>query len=327
MLADVFDSGTLPSEHRVEAWRELMTHALAPNEVLVEDPASFRASLRARDLGDVQVTALTYSALRSHRTPKLIRRSDPGHYVAALTLSGHQWIAQERRHASITAGELVLYCDSRPYDSRAEPVNGRRTAATVLARFDPGTLPLPADHLNRLLATRLPGEEGVGGLLAAFLGQLATASGTFGPADSARLGSVLVDLITAWLAHSLDLRSRTAVETRQRVQLLEIRAFIVRHLADPELTPLGVAAAHHVSLRTLHRLFQDGGVTVAAYIRGQRLLRARRDLADPRLAARPVHAIGRRWGFAGPSEFSRAFRSSYGVSPSEYRAVQLHVPR
>ncbi|MFF9127430.1 helix-turn-helix domain-containing protein [Streptomyces sp. NPDC014889] len=327
MLADVFDTRELPAEDRVEAWRELMTHALAPNEVLVDDPASFSASLRARDLGEVQVTALTYSALRSHRTPKLIRRSDPGHYVAALTLSGNQWIDQERRHASVTARELVLYCDSRPYDTQAEPLNGRSTAAAVLARFDPGTLPLPADHLNRLLATRLPGKDGVGGLLAAFLGQLATAPGTCGPADSTRLGSLLTDLITAWLAHSLDLRSRTAVETRQRVQFLEIRAFILRHLADTDLTPSSVAAAHHVSLRTLHRLFQDSGVTVASFIRGQRLLRARRDLADPRMAALPVHAIGRRWGFAGPSEFSRAFRSSYGMSPSEYRAAHLHAPR
>ncbi len=54
-----------------------------------------------------------------------------------------------------------------------------------------------------------------------------------------------------------------------------------------------------MSLRALHRLFLNHahGATVASYIRCQRLTCARRDLADPRLAERPVHAIAA----AGPS--------------------------
>ncbi|WP_143677314.1 helix-turn-helix domain-containing protein, partial [Streptomyces scabiei] len=47
---------------------------------------------------------------------------------------------------------------------------------------------------------------------------------------------------------------------------------------------------------------------------------ARRDLADPNLASTPVHTIATRWGMVRPSDFTRAFRSAYGVSPMEYRA-------
>nr|WP_316728251.1 helix-turn-helix transcriptional regulator [Streptomyces sp. 11x1] len=82
-----------------------------------------------------------------------------------------------------------------------------------------------------------------------------------------------------------------------------------------------IAAAHHISLSYLHRLFQQDspGETVAAWIRAQRLEGARRDLADPALAATPVHTIAARWGMPRPSDFTRAFRWAYGVSPTGYR--------
>ena len=35
----------------------------------------------------------------------------------------------------------------------------------------------------------------------------------------------------------------------------------------------------------------------------------------------PVSAIGMRWGYPRPSDFTRAFRTTYGMTPSEYRAA------
>jgi AraC-like DNA-binding protein len=71
----------------------------------------------------------------------------------------------------------------------------------------------------------------------------------------------------------------------------------------------------------LHRLFRqrNGGRTVAAWIREQRLERARRDLADPDQRATAVHAIAARWGFRHAADFSRAFRRAYGMPPRDYR--------
>ncbi|MFJ9244159.1 helix-turn-helix domain-containing protein [Streptomyces sp. NPDC101776] len=57
-------------------------------------------------------------------------------------------------------------------------------------------------------------------------------------------------------------------------------------------------------------------------MREQRLARCRRDLADPALAHLAVAAIGSRWGFPGPAHFSNAFRTAYGMSPSEARAAR-----
>ncbi|MFE4047964.1 helix-turn-helix domain-containing protein [Streptomyces sp. YIM B13518] len=82
-----------------------------------------------------------------------------------------------------------------------------------------------------------------------------------------------------------------------------------------------MAAAHQISTRSLYKLFQEEGLTVAAWVRERRLENCRRALADPALNSRPVHAIAARWGFADSAHFSRAFRAAYGMPPKEYRQL------
>jgi len=66
------------------------------------------------------------------------------------------------------------------------------------------------------------------------------------------------------------------------------QAFILENLSDTGLSPTMVAAAHHMSLRSLHQLFHDEGLTVAGWIRKRRLECCRHDLSNPALASRPV---------------------------------------
>lgn len=101
--------------------------------------------------------------------------------------------------------------------------------------------------------------------------------------------------------------------------MARIHAFVRENPGDARLTPAAIAAAHHISLRYLHKLFHQDGHTVAGWVRERRLEQCRRDLADPRLAAQSITAIAARWGFTSPTHFSQAFRSAYGHSPSQFR--------
>jgi len=141
----------------------------------------------------------------------------------------------------------------------------------------------------------------------------------YGAADGARLGTTLVDLLTAALAARLDREDEIPSDSRQQALRRRVHAFIEQRLGDPELTPGTIAAAHHVSVRYLYKLFEDRPSGVAAWIRQRRLERSRRDLLDPALADRPVSAIAARWGLTDPAAFSRLFRAAYGVPPLEYR--------
>jgi AraC-like DNA-binding protein len=113
----------------------------------------------------------------------------------------------------------------------------------------------------------------------------------------------------------------TVADWHRRALLVRVRGFIDDHLSDPELTPSSIAAAHHISLRYLHKIFEAQDKTVAAWIRHRRLEACRNDLADPIAGGRPVSAIGARWGFPDPASFNRTFRAKYGVPPGTYRRM------
>lgn len=98
-----------------------------------------------------------------------------------------------------------------------------------------------------------------------------------------------------------------------------IHAYIDSHLGDPGLSPAVVAAAHHISLRYLHKLFEPEPHGVAALIRQRRLERCRDELLDPGRADRPVAGIAARWGFSSAAHFSRVFRDAYGMPPGAFR--------
>jgi AraC-like DNA-binding protein len=98
-----------------------------------------------------------------------------------------------------------------------------------------------------------------------------------------------------------------------------IRAHIDARLWDRELTPVTVAAAQHISIRYLHKLFEGQGSTIGRWIQHRRLEEARRELARPGRSDTTVAAVARRWGFANATHFSRCFRAEYGMPPSDWR--------
>jgi AraC-like DNA-binding protein len=144
---------------------------------------------------------------------------------------------------------------------------------------------------------------------------------TYPPASASRLCTVMMDLVTAAVAERAGQIEAQPIESRERTLLLRIHAFIEEHLGEPDLSPPAVAAAHHISVRYLYRLFEAQDTSVAAWIRQRRLERCRRDLADPALVTVPVGSVAARWGVPDAAHFSRLFRQAYGLPPAEYRRV------
>lgn len=181
--------------------------------------------------------------------------------------------------------------------------------------------------MRRLLGGRLCGRAGLGALLSE-LTQLTTQDTHLGRSRTAvHLSTAIVDLLAALILRELDETAAVSPESAGRALLLRSQNFIETRLGDPEMDPDMVAAAHHVSTRSLHRAFNDHGLTVSGWIRTRRLDRCRRDLADPTLAAEPVHVIAARWGLRNQAHFSRIFRAVYGTSPLDYRRqAQLSGP-
>lgn len=318
MIRTVFHSEDLPPAERLARFDAIQTDCPNPMRVRSEEGDNFRATARELDLAAVYVQELTCSPMEVWRTTRMIQQSDPELYCLIFALRGSVGLRQVRREASLGADDFAVYDSSRPF--RVQVAASEDTATLMVAHVPRALLPLPADRTDRLLGVRWPGGQGIGRLLLQFLTGLTTdAAGAYRPADAARLSTIALDLLTATFAHHLGDDQLVPTESLGRTQLLRIQTFAQRHLREPQLTPGRLAAAHHISVSHLHRLFQGDGTTVAAWIRGQRLERARRDLTDPALRAEPVHRIAARWGFNDHATFTRAFRAAYGVPPRDYR--------
>ncbi len=317
---DVVSTAEVPQEERFAFWREVSSKLWVPYDTRCERQVEsrFRAQVGISQLGPVQATLMTTMPHSVHRTPKLIRQTDPGVFKLGCIVRGRGRITQDGRCTDFGVGDLILFDTSRPYLSGFAPgVSGNQQL--LLLRFPRSSLPLPPRDLRRLSAVRIPGGTGVGALSSHFLMQLARRMKELSPSDTARLSTLTIDVLTAALATALDAQSVVPPHTRRRALMARIHAFIRDNLGDPNLTPDTIAAAHHISLRYLHKLFHEEGHTVAGWVRERRLEQCRRDLADARLTARPIGAIAARWGFGSPAHFSQVFRGSYGLSPREFR--------
>jgi len=253
------------------------------------------------------------------RTPELICRADPDMVKMVLICGGNSCVVEQGgRQAQVSAGDLTCYDTRRPYKVTIG-VDGNRPTQVMTFMFPPSMLPLCRSQLKDLTAIRIPASAGVGDLTSQFLLQLARNIDHYSPAEAARLSTAALEVLATRLAREMDIRDWGTPENRRHALLTTIQAFIQRHLGDPGLSPAMIAAAHHVSLRSLHQLFHDEGLTVAGWIRRRRLEGCRRDLSDPALDSRPVAAIAARWGFSSPGDFSRTFRAVHGLPPAEYR--------
>ncbi|WP_405648040.1 helix-turn-helix domain-containing protein [Streptomyces uncialis] len=314
-----FEASTdsLPEGERCDWFHEVIAGEIAPVRIAVERPADFRADLAVLDLGGVKVSTFSYPALRSWRTPALIRRSDPEIYSLALMTESSMWISQRRTEAHLKHGDAVLFDSSHPYQAGTA---GRDGAVRVTIVQLPRTrMPLPADRVDRLLAGRLSTQAGTGAIWRTFVTALAAHGPDCAPPGLERLGTVVVDLTGEFLAQHLGSSDELPAPNRRRLLMRRIDTFIDGNLGDPGLAPGTIAAAHHISVRYLHHLFRPDGQSVAATVRRRRLARCRADLARPELAALPLDAIAARWGFSSTTVFGRAFRTAYGTTPGEFR--------
>jgi AraC-like DNA-binding protein len=311
----VFRTMDLPPGDRFEAWEHRMGHTHAPMRLTSEHTADYHGEQRVIGLGDVTVWPATFDQLTFHRTAKLVRQSDPEVYHLSLLLEGEGVADWGRHRAAYRINEFHTNSSSRSFDVITGP-----DPVTIVGLELPRTLvAVPGHRVDQVIGCRISGREGIGALLAQFLLQLVGDTSCYRPSDADRLGTVAADLVTALFAHALEADPRLPPETHSRTLLLRVKAYVNRHLGDADLTPARIAAAHHISRSYLYRLFESEGLGVAAYIRDRRLHNARRDLTDPALRALPIHAVAARWGFPRAPEFTRAFRTAYGVPPSELR--------
>lgn len=319
MTADV-----VPARERFAWWAQRMCQDIMPTVMVSDHADCFRGRIDVSNLPGTTVAALTFSPLSGRRSPALIRRHDPEDYYLFVVHGSPIRLEQSGNVTCLTAGEMALFDTSHPL--AADFLDHGRQQRVTLMRLPRASLPLPGGTVDSLLGNSLLARGPTGMLLGQFLSGLRENAAACGLAELNRLGRIGFDLTVTFLASHIDAQNTLPVETREHVLRARIDAFIEHNLADHGLRPATIAAYHHISVRTLHQLFQGQPETVSATIRRRRLERCKVDLLDPRLRHHTIGDISARWGFRHPADFSRAFRAAYGTAPRDLRQPESHDP-
>ncbi|MET9441219.1 helix-turn-helix domain-containing protein [Streptomyces sp. NPDC006610] len=251
----------------------------------------------------------------------------PAAWAAPATPSA--LVARAARRPGRTAGaagvRLLVWDTGRPYGLRPwqgadEPHGpGLPVAPPVRACLVPRAALGPwANALAAFAPLEADPASPSAALLAALVAALADTPAGCPEPIARRLADSVTDLLASLVAEHTGARTDAAEGTRGRL-LEEIRAHVDRHLTDPGLGPESIAAAHHISVRSLHKLFEDEDLTVGRLVQRRRLEECAEDLLRPGNERLTIAAVARTWGFVNPAHFSRLFRSVYGVTPSRWR--------
>lgn len=295
------------------AYRHAVSNAVVALDVHSADDQRFRGSLDASVAGDIHVFGIGADGHSVHRTPGLISRAPQQYLKFSLIESGTGFIVQDGREISLRAGDMAIYDTDRPYSLLFDD-----TMRMSVVMFPKVMLDIPAETVGRLTATRLDGAGGVGAMIGPYVASLARGAADLDGHLARRMFRTAVDMVGTLLEANL---GRDATSTDAHGTLLRrMLDYIDEHLSDSALSPGQIAAAHFVSVRHLHAVFNEQGTTVSTVIRSRRLERCYDALVDPQQAHRSITAVAMAHGFVDAAHFSRTFRAHFGVPPSSVRA-------
>ncbi|GAC57810.1 putative AraC family transcriptional regulator [Gordonia hirsuta DSM 44140 = NBRC 16056] len=304
----VVDNG---SEHREASFEQLMSRSHTDMRISL-DPAvpaaQFGARARRAQIGDLVLVDAQCSPCSGRRDSDEINRSDDEQIVFLITRSGRELVTQHDQAATLQPGTTILWDTTEPAAFRVlTPVRKR---SLFVPRRALGEVGVPGISTSRI---ELHDDSSLA-LLTGYLDVLSRTVDGMAPAALSAAREATLSLVAAVLQNA-PANHVQGIGAALRASML---TSIDRHLTVPELGPAMLARLHHVSVRSVHRVFADSGETVMGTIRSRRLAGARRALTDSGAA---VSSIAQQWCFSDASHLARAFRDEYGLSPSEYRKI------
>ncbi|MFE0377598.1 helix-turn-helix domain-containing protein [Streptomyces inhibens] len=316
-MTPVIDTTGYPdSDTRIRRWSRAVSRATLPVTVTPYGARPLKGRMTTRRLGHLLFVTTDADPQRFTRSRRRIARDagqTEGYVVVAVLGSTGALLEQGGRTVDITAGSLAIWDTERPHV--VDFPHGVRTTVCLVPRH---TLGVRDDQLERVTATVIEPDSPVAAVLGPLLVTLAETAGDCPEHIASQLACNVTDLVATLVTERAAGDGGSVTDPRY-TQAREVRAYVDRNLGDPGLCPDAIAAAHHMSVRSLHKLFEGEGITVSRLIQRRRLEACARDLLRGDSSEQMVSGVARRWGFTNPAHFSRLFRAAYGMPPSEWR--------
>ncbi len=299
-----YSTAGIKPEHRFEYWIDVVCRHCIPaaSGQLTETP--FDGQLTVNSVGAVDISKMVAPLHWWSRNATHLRRCSDDDLWIGYMADGSAIMRQEGREARFAKGDLVLYDASRPFDITLE------TSGIYLVRLPRRSLLQRCPGADQMTIRAInDSQPGVVPLRTMIEHAAATDFAKMRPGAAAQLGSTLLDLA----AVALEFQIGDVEPVAEHNLYSKVLAYIQRHYDDPDLHLDGLAAAHHVSSRTITRAFARRQRTAMGMVWQLRLEASQRALIEGR--SRSVTEAAFSHGFSDVSHFSRAFRRAFGCAP------------
>ncbi|UWU71561.1 helix-turn-helix domain-containing protein [Bradyrhizobium sp. NC92] len=313
----VWNTEELPDHEQFVYWREVLCEAfvtLRPERPRDHNRGRFPSRVTAHPLSTINVTTVQSKAHHVIRDEAEIRRSPQEVYFLNLQLSGRCRYETEGRETIVGPNQFAIVDSTRPY------------FLDFMDDWNVFSFRIPRHMLRPLLQTPdcstgicVSGDQALGEITIGFLKSIAMRVAELPSEAIEPLAADVVNLA----ALSLGATEATRIGQRrsaQRALYAAIVKFVETNLADAGLSASSVAAHFGISVRYLHRIFEEKGRSFGQVVLERRLLRCAGDL-DISAQSR-ISDVAYRWGFNDISHFNRSFRQRFGASPRAYRLRQ-----
>jgi AraC-like DNA-binding protein len=297
-------------------WTELYRRLSFPVTLRPLGDAAFSANLRLASIGQLEIGEFAATPSQFHRSNDDVAHTAEHSFFLRFEICGDTRLTHCGHTTELRPGDLVLLDSHAPSEvaSRAPHRNiSLRMTRDLLEPY----IPFP----EQLCGLRVDGGKGIVRLMRDLLPSVWVQAREGVPAEAHDL---LVDSILSLLGacYAVDRPGVTGSANATKLRAQQIKQYIENHLGDPGLSPGTIAAAHDVSTRYLHRLFEQEGETVSQYMLRRRLNECAARLGNPLWRSMTVTQIAFTFGFSNLSHFSRAFRDRFGKTPTQHRDEQ-----
>jgi AraC-like DNA-binding protein len=301
----LYSTAELGARERFDYWQDVVGANFVPtaNRQLSDD--WFDGSLSTVAKGSV-----SFSRIRSLPIEYTRERRDAeiDQFFISLSFCTEAHVQQGNLLSRQGPGDIVLYDGARPFTA-SFPNGDDQIVLGVPRALVLRHLPQVERYLNRTLESQTP----LGSLARTLLMETCTSPAMPTPI-SERLNGALLDVLSG--AYEAAFGSKgPATELRREQQVERVKRYLLANLARTDLTVDSIAAATHLSARTLSRIFAAEDSTVMRWLWQQRLTACHEGLASGRFQQVSVAALT--FGFSNLSHFSKAFRQAYGIAPQQ----------
>lgn len=256
--------------------------------------------------GSLNMSKVSIQGADLYRTPKEIQKSGIPDFFCVFQIRGRSLVEQVGNRSSLVAGDIVLVDSALPFRFSFQESSQQIS------------LILPRQIVERILnlskvelGVKIPADSHI----ARFASKLVIEASLHENLDLEE-GAAILDSLATLIKPSV-LKSVRSNDPYDKV-FRAASEFVKDNIGEPGLNAPMVASNIGVSVRSLYRAFSGDSITLSEYVKTQRLEMCV-DYIKAHNGKLNLTEVVYKYGFGSPSYFSTAFKSRYGMTPSDFK--------